>query len=198
MNWAVLLGILGGGFMGVSDVQAEVKESTATFAGGCFWCMQSPFDELPGVLRTAVGYTGGHTPHPTYEDVSSGATGHWEAIQIIYNPSLVSYAQLLDTFWRSFDPTDDGGQFGDRGPQYRPALFYHSEEQKKLAEMSRKALGDSGRFNRPIRTAILPAAPFTAAEDYHQCYYKKNPAHYKAYKVGSGRAGFLEKVWKKK
>ena len=170
----------------------------ATFAGGCFWCMQPPFDDLPGVLSTSVGYIGGRTKNPTYEDVCGGATGHAEALQVEYDPAKVTYDQLLEVFWRSIDPMDPGGQFADRGSQYRTAVFYHDEEQKRLAEASKKKLQDSGKLPYPVATGLEPAGVFYPAEDYHQKYYCKNAPHYNAYKVGSGRAGFLEKLWGKK
>ena len=160
---------------------------TATFAGGCFWCMEPPFEKKEGVLEALSGYTGGKTDNPTYEEVSSGITGHYEAIQVTYDPSKVSYECLLDTFWRNIDPTDGGGQFVDRGTQYRSAIFYHSEEQRRLAEESKKRLAASGRFQKSIATAILPFQRFYPAEDYHQDYYKKSTDRYQAYRIRSGR-----------
>ncbi|RMG66424.1 MAG: peptide-methionine (S)-S-oxide reductase [Calditrichaeota bacterium] len=180
--------------------EARGKKETlavATFAGGCFWCMEPPFEELEGVVEVVAGYTGGHVANPTYEQVCSGTTGHYEAVQVTYDPERVSYRQLLEVFWRNIDPTDPGGQFADRGPQYRTAIFYHDEAQRREAEASRKALEESGLFDRPIATQILPAAPFYPAEAYHQDYYKKCPLPYQRYKVGSGRAAFLEKMWQK-
>lgn len=168
---------------------------TAVFAGGCFWCMQPPFDNTPGVVSTLVGYTGGARPDPTYEQVSSGATGHLEAIEVTYDPARVSYAQLCEVFWRSVDPTDGGGQFADQGPQYTTAIFYGSGDERATAEASKKALAASGKFARPIVTAILARKPFYRAEEYHQHYYLKNVLHYNAYKQGSGRAGFLQRTW---
>ncbi len=184
-------------------MDTEVKQSgseinatgTATFAGGCFWCMEPPFEKLEGVGAVVSGYTGGEKENPSYEQVSSGATGHREAVQVTYDPAKISYATLLDVFWRSIDPTDAGGQFADRGSQYKTGIFYHDDEQKSLAEKSRQALEQSGTFDKPIVVEILPAGPFYAAEMYHQDYYKKNPTHYNRYKVGSGRKGFLESVW---
>jgi methionine-S-sulfoxide reductase len=170
----------------------------ATFAGGCFWCMEPPFRELKGVQDIQSGYMGGSKANPTYEEVSSGETGHLEVIQMKYDPAVVSYDKLLDTFWRNIDPTDGDGQFADRGSQYHTAIFYHSDEQKKLAEASMKKLSEGEVYKgRKILTKILKAAPFYKAEDYHQDYATKNPLRYNAYKVGSGRAGFLEKTWKK-
>ncbi|MGE5579418.1 MAG: peptide-methionine (S)-S-oxide reductase MsrA [Bacillota bacterium] len=165
----------------------------ATFAGGCFWCMVQPFAKLAGVKEVVAGYTGGHVQNPTYEQVCSGRTGHYEAVQVIYDPSELSYERLLDTFWDQIDPTDPSGQFADQGPQYRTAIFYHDEEQKRAAEESKAALDRSGRFDKPVATQILPAATFYPAEEYHQDYYKTNPEHYKRYKTGSGREAFIRK-----
>jgi peptide methionine sulfoxide reductase msrA/msrB len=170
----------------------------ATFAGGCFWCMESPFEKLHGVKEVISGYTGGHKKTPTYKEVSSGTTGHLESVEITFDPSVISYDNLLDVFWRQIDPTDAGGQFVDRGGQYRSAIFYHSAEQKRLAEMSKRKLAASGIFHKPIVTEILPATTFYKAEDYHQDYYKKNPLRYKFYRFSSGRDQFLEKTWKDK
>jgi peptide methionine sulfoxide reductase msrA/msrB len=169
----------------------------ATFAGGCFWCTESDFEKVPGVVKVLSGYTGGKRENPAYEEVSSGTTGHVEAIQVYYDPSEVTYRELLDSFWRHVDPTDPGGQFVDRGSQYRSVIFYHDEEQKGLAEKSKEELGKSGRFNKPIATEILPFTKFYEAEEYHQDYYKKNPLRYKFYRSGSGRDSFLEKTWGK-
>lgn len=165
----------------------------ATFAGGCFWCMVQPFAKLPGVKEVVAGYTGGHVERPTYEQVCSGRTGHYEAVQVIYDPSKVTYEKLLDTFWSQIDPTDPSGQFADKGPQYRTAIFYHDEEQKRAAEESKAALDKSGKYDKPVVTQILPATVFYPAEEYHQDYYKKNPEHYKRYKIGSGREAFIRK-----
>lgn len=170
----------------------------ATFAGGCFWCMIKPFDQWPGVERVLSGYTGGHTVRPTYEEVCSGSTGHVEAVEIHFYPAIISYETILNVFWQQIDPTDDGGQFCDRGSSYRTAIFYHSEEQRQAAEASKEALEKSGRFSRPIVTPILPAAPFYAAEGYHQNFYQKNPDHYHQYRSHSGRDQFIEQVWKSK
>ena len=171
--------------------------ATATFAGGCFWCMEPPFDKLDGVVATISGYTGGHTANPTYEEVSAGSTGHLEAIQVLFDPAKVGYEQLLEVFWRSINPTDPDGQFVDRGPQYRSAIFYHDADQQRLAEASRQRLDTSGRFRQPIATPIIPAGPFYPAEEYHQDYYQKNPLRYRFYRHGSGRDQFLESVWGK-
>jgi methionine-S-sulfoxide reductase len=167
----------------------------ATFAGGCFWCMEPPFEKLKGVQEVVSGYTGGREKDPTYADVSSGATGHAEAVEILYDPSQVGYSELLHVFWRSINPTQREGQFADMGTQYRTAIFYHNEEQRRLAEESKAELEKSGRYDKPIVTEIVPAAVFYPAEDYHQDYYKKNKSHYNAYKEGSGRAGYLRKMW---
>ncbi len=189
--------ILGGlDVKGESGKSKETGLEVATFAGGCFWCMEPPFDATEGVVDTIVGYTGGTTKNPTYEEVSSGTTGHLEAIRVTFDPSVVSYAELLDVFWRNVNPTDSGGQFVDRGPQYRTAIFYHSDEQKRTAEESKTKLQRSGIFDSPIVTEILPAGPFYPAEEYHQDYYKKNPLRYKFYRYGSGRDQFLKKIWK--
>lgn len=168
----------------------------ATFAGGCFWCMQHPFDELENVLSTVVGYTGGQKEDPTYEEVCGGETGHAEAIEILYDPSRISYSKLLDVFWRNIDPTTRNRQFADAGTQYRTAIFYHSEEQKRLAEASKSAMEKSGRYEKSIVTEITPATPFYQAEEYHQKYYSKCPARYQSYKSGSGREHYLEETWK--
>ncbi len=167
----------------------------ATFAGGCFWCTESDFEKLPGVVKVVSGYTGGHKENPTYEEVSSGSTGHVEAVQVYYDPSKVTYPELLDYFWRHIDPTDSGGQFVDRGSQYRSVIFYHDEEQKRLAEKSREDLGKSGKFDKPIVTEIIKFTKFYNAEEYHQDYYKKNPIRYKYYRFASGRDQFLKQVW---
>ena len=167
----------------------------ATFAGGCFWCMEPPFENLDGVVEVVSGYSGGPEENPTYQEVSAGMTGHREVIQVVYDPSRVGYEELLDVFWRQIDPTDSEGQFADRGNQYETAIYYHDDEQKNLAEKSRDELARSGRFDRPIVTEILEAGAFYPAEDYHQDYYKKNSTHYKRYRKGSGREGYLEKTW---
>lgn len=169
----------------------------ATFAGGCFWCMVQPFDEQPGIKDVVSGYTGGHTENPTYEEVCSDTTGHYEAVQITFDPAVFPYEKLLEQFWQQIDPTDPGGQFNDRGHSYRTAIFYHNEVQKEKAEASKAELAASGRFQKPIVTDILPASPFYPAEDRHQDYYKKNSFHYNLYKEGSGRAKFIRENWKK-
>lgn len=167
----------------------------ATFAGGCFWCMQPPYDGLPGVISTRVGYTGGHTLNPTYEEVCSGSTGHAEAVEILYDPARISYEELLDVFWRNIDPTAMNRQFADVGTQYRTAIFYHSEEQRRLAVASKEAIAKSGKFTSPVVTEIVPAAPFYPAEEYHQRYSEKSPFHYRMYKIGSGRESFIRQLW---
>ncbi|WP_053363129.1 peptide-methionine (S)-S-oxide reductase MsrA [Bacillus sp. FJAT-27251] len=168
----------------------------ATFAGGCFWCMVQPFDEEPGILKVVSGYTGGHKENPTYEEVCSDTTGHYEAVQITFDPAVYKYEKLLETFWQQIDPTDPGGQFNDRGLSYRTAIFYHNEQQRKMAEESKAKLAASGKFKKPIVTEILPATTFYEAEEKHQDYYKKNSFHYNLYKEGSGRAGFIRENWK--
>ena len=174
---------------------ANTKYELATFAGGCFWCMVHPFDQLPGVKEVLSGYTGGHTVNPTYEENSSGTTGHAEAIQITYDPMKITYTDLLEVFWRQIDPTDAGGQFVDRGNQYRSAIFYYNETQKRLAIASKKALERSKPFKGPIVTEIVPASEFYPAEEYHQHYYKKNPIRYKFYRQGCGRDKRLRELW---
>ncbi|WP_214484258.1 peptide-methionine (S)-S-oxide reductase MsrA [Bacillus sp. SM2101] len=168
----------------------------ATFAGGCFWCMVKPFDEQPGINKLISGYTGGHKENPTYKEVCSETTGHYEAVQISFNPEVFPYEKLLELYWMQIDPTDAGGQFHDRGDSYRTAIFYHTEEQKKLAEQSKEDLERSGKFKQPIVTKILPSMTFYQAEEYHQDYYKKNPFRYKMYRQGSGRDTFLKKHWR--
>jgi peptide methionine sulfoxide reductase msrA/msrB len=169
----------------------------AIFAGGCFWCMVPPFEKLDGVKEVISGYTGGHKANPTYEEVSSGTTGHMEAVEVTYDPAKVTYEKLLDVFWRQINPTDAGGQFVDRGSSYKSAIFYNNEEQKKIAEKSKKELEQSGRFDKPIVTEIRPAGPFYRAEEYHQDYWKKNPIRYKFYRYNSGRDQYLAKIWGK-
>lgn len=165
----------------------------ATFAGGCFWCVEADFEKTPGVIKVISGYTGGAAPNPTYENYSQ--SGHIEAVQVYYDPTQISYEQLLDIFWRYIDPTDPGGQFVDRGPQYRSAIFFNNKEEQRLAEKSRATLAESRRFSQPIVTEILKLGRFYPAEDYHQDYYRKNPLRYKFYRSNSGRDRFLEKIW---
>jgi peptide methionine sulfoxide reductase msrA/msrB len=168
---------------------------TAVFAGGCFWCTESDFEKVDGVIEAISGYTGGDMANPTYEQVSAGGTGHVEAAKVIYDPAKITYKQLLDVFWRHVDPTDGGGQFVDRGSQYRSVIFYADDNERAMAEASKKKLAASGRFDKPLVTEILPLGAFYPAEDYHQDYYKKNPIRYGWYRSGSGRDQFLEKVW---
>ncbi len=173
----------------------DKKYHTAIFAGGCFWCMVSPFDVLDGIIEVKSGYTGGHKENPTYKDVKSQTSGHYEVVRIIYDPEVISYDKLLQAYWRQVDPTDDGGQFQDRGESYRTAIFYTSEEQRTAAEASKKAMDESGRFPGPIVTPILPAAVFYEAEDYHQDFYIKSPKEYKEDRKISGRDEFIKKYW---
>lgn len=172
---------------------AEFKK--AIFAGGCFWCMVEPFDSLPGIEAVVSGYTGGHVENPTYRQVVSGTTGHTEAVEITYDPSKISYEELVEIYWRQTDPTDAAGQFADRGESYRPVIYYNNEEERQIAERSKADLEENGPFSDPIVTSIEPAQPFYPAEDYHQDFYKKEAEHYRRYNVGSGRAPFLEKYW---
>ncbi|MDQ2087305.1 peptide-methionine (R)-S-oxide reductase MsrB [Herbivorax sp. ANBcel31] len=170
----------------------------ATFAGGCFWCMIKPFDEMPGIHNVVAGYSGGHVKKPSYEEVVLGTTGHREAVQITFDPHIFSYKKLLDIFWESIDPTDEGGQFYDRGEQYKTAIFYHNDKQKELALESKRKLEEIGKFNKPIATDIIPFEKFYLAEEKHQDYYKKNNFHYNRYYEGSGRKDFLQRTWKVK
>ena len=178
---------------GQNPSSAETR--TAVFAGGCFWCIQPAFDKAKGVIKTVVGYCGGSEPNPTYELVSSEKTGYRESIQIIYDPAKISYDQLLDIYWRQIDPTQSDGQFTDIGPSYRAAIFYGSDDEKKVAETSKEKLARSGKFNKPIVTEILPAMKFYPAEAYHQKYYQQNPEHFEAFEEGSGRVSFKKKAW---
>ena len=185
--------------VGATDPGPSKKRATdietAIFAGGCFWCMQPPFDRLDGVVSTTVGYVGGRRANPSYEEVAGGRTEHTEAIRVRFDPARIGYAALLDVFWRNHDPTDRHGQFVDRGKQYRPGLFYLSSRQKRLALQTRAAISKSGRFDRPIQTEVTRASAFWPAENYHQRFYAKNPARYHAYRAGSGRDAFLRRVW---
>jgi peptide-methionine (S)-S-oxide reductase len=173
------------------------KQQLATFSGGCFWCMVKPFDTWEGVHKVTSGYTGGHVDDPTYEDVKSGTSGHYEAVQISYDPDVIDYQTILDLYWPQIDPTDDGGQFHDRGPQYRTAIFYHDEAQAKLAEASKQQVAASGLFTAPIVTEILPATTFYPAEAYHQNYYQTHKQDYEADRQKSGRDEFIKDHWKK-
>ncbi|HSO08152.1 MAG TPA: peptide-methionine (S)-S-oxide reductase MsrA [Pelomicrobium sp.] len=174
---------------------AEDALARATFAGGCFWCVEADYDKLPGVVSTTSGYTGGKVPNPTYEQVSAGRTGHTEAVEIVYDPKKVSYERLLEYFWHNIDPTTPNAQFCDHGSQYRSAIFYHDEEQRRLAEQSKRELAKTKPFKAPIVTEIVPAQAFYPAEDYHQNYYKKNPIRYSLYRSGCGRDARLRELW---
>jgi peptide methionine sulfoxide reductase msrA/msrB len=199
MVLALLIFLLGCG-SGVCGAAQKRTNMThiATFAGGCFWCLEADFEKLAGVEKVISGYTGGHTKNPTYKEVSTGTTGHAEAVQVYYDPSKIPYQELLEFFWQHIDPTDLGGQFADRGSQYRTAIFYHDEEQRRLAEESKKALSASGRFDNPIATEIVPFTTFYEAEDYHQDYYQKRSSGYQLYRSGSGRDRFLGETWQKR
>jgi peptide methionine sulfoxide reductase msrA/msrB len=176
-------------------VNEKVDAATATFAGGCFWCVEADFEKVNGVVEVISGYAGGHHEDPTYKQVSSGQTGHVEAAQVVYDPTEVTYEELLDVFWKHVDPTDPDGQFADQGSQYRTVIFYQNDEQKHLAEKSKEQLSMSGRFDKPIVTQIVGLNKFYEAEEYHQDYYKKNPIRYKSYRYWSGRDKFLKRVW---
>ncbi len=200
----ITLGLIATGMITLLSAQAEMKEpssmnqenlSVATFAGGCFWCTESDFEKLDGVVEVISGFTGGELKNPTYQQVSSGATKHLESVEVHYDPNKISYEKLLDAFWKMVNPTDTGGQFVDRGHQYTTAIFYHTEEQKKLAEVSKSRLNKSGRYDKAVITPIRQAGPFYAAEKYHQDYYKHNPVRYKFYRWNSGRDQYLAKVW---
>lgn len=184
-------------FLVQSSLSADTKYETATFAGGCFWCMEHPFDELEGVIDVKAGYTGGHKKNPTYEDVCTGTTGHAEAVQITFDPKKISYSELLDVFWEQINPTDSGGQFADRGSQYRTGIFYHNKAQKKEAEKSKQRMQKSGLFKNPIITEIKKAGEFYKAEDYHQDYYKNYSCEYNFYRERSGREQYLKGLWSK-
>ncbi len=203
MNLSRFMAALGGLLLGVAlaataaePVAKAQATATAIFAGGCFWCMEPPYDALPGVVATTSGYTGGHKVNPTYHEVSAGGTGHVEAVKIVFDPKQIGYEKLLEVFWRNVDPLDKGGQFCDRGSTYTTAIFYQDEEQKKLAEQSKAAI--EKKLGKTIVTAIRPAATFYAAEDYHQDYYQKNPLRYKYYRYSCGRDQRLEELWGKK
>lgn len=174
---------------------ASAGPAVATFAAGCFWCVERDFDKVDGVLSTTSGYTGGHTANPDYDSIATGTTGHVEALQVTYEPQRVSYETLLAAFWHTVDPVDGRGQFCDRGPQYRPAIFVHTPEQRRLAEASVKAMQESGLFNRPIAVAVRDAVKFTTAEPEHQDYYKRNPIRYMIYRYGCGRDQRLQQIW---
>lgn len=184
--------------LSTAQTSSPVTTRTAVFAGGCFWCIQPAFDKAPGVLKTIVGYCGGTEPNPTYELVGSEKTKYRESIEISYDPAKISYNQLLDIYWRQIDPTQADGQFTDIGPSYRAAIFFGSDEEKKIAEESKQKLAGSGKFKKPIVTEILPAMKFWPAEDYHQKYYQHNPEHFEAFEHGSGRVSFQKKNWGEK
>jgi peptide methionine sulfoxide reductase msrA/msrB len=183
----------------VQDAEEKVvfssKTQLATFAGGCFWCVEAPFEDLGGVISVISGYAGGKEKNPTYGEVSSGKTSHKESVQITFDPEVISYSELVDIFWQTYDPTDVGGSFYDRGPQYESAIFFHDAEQKKVAEESKARLDKSGKFQKPIATPLIKYTNFYAAEDYHQDYYKKSPKEYYAYRTGSGRDAFIKQHW---
>lgn len=189
------LALAGAGAHAAGTADATSRLAIATFAGGCFWCMEPPFDELEGVVETVAGYTGGQTENPTYEEVSAGGTGHIEAVQVRYDPARIGYERLLEVYWRNVDPTDADGQFCDRGHSYTTAIFYHDARQRELAQRSKEALERTKPFDPPIVTPILPAARFYPAEEYHQDYYLKNPLRYKFYRLGCGRDRRLETLW---
>ena len=204
-RWIVLLCLVVSSFIGFgsSDIAYGLTGGTsngdklakATFAGGCFWCMEHPFDQLEGVISTTAGYTGGDKAHPTYREVSSGTTGHAESVQVLYDPTQISYGELLEVFWRNIDPVDPIGQFCDKGDQYRSAIFYNDERQQQLAEQSKQALEASHRLPTPIVTEVMAASDFYPAEEYHQNYYQKHPVRYKVYRFGCGRDQRLSELW---
>ncbi len=198
---AIGVWVMGGGFqLKAGEIMKSTSETAledAVFAGGCFWCTESDFEKVEGVTQVISGYTGGHQENPTYKEVSSGKTGHAEAVLVRYDPTKVSYETLLEVFWRHIDPTDAGGQFVDRGNQYRSAIFYRNDTQRRLAEKSKEELEASGQFEKSIVTPIVPLTTFYPAEDYHQDYHKKNPLRYRWYRSGSGRDDFLKKAWEK-
>jgi peptide methionine sulfoxide reductase msrA/msrB len=177
------------------NVSYNGTDEIATIAGGCFWCIEAPFEKIEGVNKVISGYAGGTEENPTYREVSSGKTGYREAVQVYYDPLVISYAEILDIFWRQFDPTDEGGSFGDRGFQYTSAIFYQNEDQKLLAEKSKQYLNNSGKFDKPIATQIIKFTTFYPAEDYHQDFYKKDPDRYYSYRKGSGRDAFIMMTW---
>jgi peptide-methionine (S)-S-oxide reductase len=192
---AALLFLSSGGLYAENQAEKSAGLETATFAGGCFWCMVHPFDELPGVVSTTSGYTGGHVANPTYEQVSDGGTGHAESVEVVFDPKKIGFDRLLDVFWHNIDPTVKDRQFCDVGHQYRTAIFYHNDEQKRLAEASKAALEKSRRLPGPVYTEIVAATEFYPAEDYHQDFYKKNPVRYKFYRYNCGRDQRLAELW---
>jgi peptide-methionine (S)-S-oxide reductase len=197
MNILRLFFLLMISFFTIQVADAQPKLAKATFAGGCFWCMEPPYDKLPGVVSTTSGYAGGEEKNPTYQQVSAGGTGHAEVVQVLYDPSKVTYSKLLEVFWHNIDPTVKDKQFCDWGKQYRTAIFYHDENQRKLAEESKAEIQKSGKLKEPIVTEIAPLKQFYPAEEYHQDFYKKNPVHYKTYRLGCRRDARLEQLWGK-
>src|SRR5688572_17292715 len=197
LRMASLVGLLLGISAPVVAFRAPepVAEQVAIFAGGCFWSVEKAFDGLPGVVKTAVGYAGGRTANPTYKEVGTGRTGHAESVRVTYDPARISYDSLLSVYWHHIDPTTQDRAFCDRGPQYRSIIFYSTSEQKRRAEASRAALDRSGRFPKPVVTTVEAATPFYPAEEYHQQFYRKNPAHYEAYRIGCGRDARLQELW---
>ncbi len=198
--WIASLTLLGTAMTASSDTgkpPTPSRREIATFAGGCFWCMEPPFDALEGVTSTTSGYTGGSKKNPTYEEVSAGGTGHAEAVRVVFDPAKISYRQLLEVFWRNIDPTTKDRQFCDVGSQYRTAIFYHDEGQRRQAEESKREIERTKPFREPVVTEIVPAGEFTPAEEYHQDYYRKNPIRYKFYRAGCGRDRRLEQLWGK-
>jgi peptide-methionine (S)-S-oxide reductase len=202
---AALLIVLSGG---LAETRAQApggaagstapQTAVATFAGGCFWCVEADFDKVEGVLKTVSGYMGGTTPSPTYKQVTAGGTGHLEVVQVTFDPAKVTFAKLVDRFWRTIDPYDAAGQFCDKGESYTTAIFFHSPEQKQAAEASKAEIAKTGPLKQPIATTVRAAGPFTAAEEYHQDYYLKNPLQYRWYRYGCGRDARLETIWGKK
>jgi peptide-methionine (S)-S-oxide reductase len=194
IRWAVMSAVVAAAVAGATAWPAPKPNlARATLAGGCFWCMEPPFEKLTGVVSVTSGYTGGQKPNPTYEEVSAGATGHAEAVEIVYDPQKVSYAQLLDVFWHNVDPTQADAQFCDHGRQYRTAIFTHDEEQRRLADESKKQV--QARFPKPVVTEIVPASRFYPAEEYHQDFYRRNPVRYYSYRAGCGRDRRLKELW---
>ena len=199
-GWLFVASLLAAGAVAVTSAGHAADSpqlAKVTLAGGCFWCMEEAFEGVEGVVSVTSGYTGGQKASPSYEDVSAGSTGHAESVEVVYDPVKVSYSKLLDVFWRNIDPTTPDRQFCDRGSQYRSAVFYHDDQQKRLAEASKQAVEKSKPFKEPIVTQIVPASAFYAAEGYHQDFYKKNPIRYKFYKYNCGRAQRLEELWGK-
>ena len=192
---ALLAWVLGSPAIAAHAAEPAAGKATATFAGGCFWCMEPPFEKMPGVISVTVGYTGGAVQNPSYEQVSAGGTGHAEAVEVVYDPARVSYEKLLDVFWHNVDPVTKDAQFCDHGRQYRTAIFYHDDAQRAAAEVSKKALEAAHTFDRPIVTEIVAAGPFWRAEEYHQRYHEKNPVRYKYYRWNCGRDQRLRELW---